>query len=40
LSKDEAESLLRMMKDEEKNNPRPEMKDKRKTRYPEVEKPW
>lgn len=41
LNKEEAESLLRMMADEEKNNPRPEDRTRRKPGYyPEVDKPW
>lgn len=41
LSKEEAETLLRMMADEEKNAGRPEDKNRRKpSYYPEVDKPW
>lgn len=40
LKKDEAESLLRMMADEERNNPKPEDERRKRTRYPEMEKPW
>ena len=39
LSKEEAESLLRMMADEEKTSGKPEEKD-RSGHYPEAEKSW
>lgn len=40
MSKEETESLLRMMADEEKSGGKLEDKRKRSSYYPEVEKPW